>query len=616
MMPRHFVTLAAIAICSFVFQAAAQTTFYVSPKGSDDASGTAEQPFKTLVRAREAVREALSSGQLDVDVVLRPGVYTLQKTLAFGPKDSASEGHRVTYKAEKPGSVIISGGRRVQGWREVKPGLYCASAKVKDMRQLFVNGKRAIRARGDCPEGVERFGALDYIDGAAGYVFPDGAMADWRNPGDIELGEYSSWAHMLVKVEGITRNAEGKAMVHMKQPWFFLASFKEGRAFDMPSYIENAFELLDEPGEFYFDRADSTLYYMPRDGEDMATAKVIVPMLETLVRVEGSVDAPVRGLTFEGITFAEATWLQPNRIGHIDVQANFTFDESNVFARDTCVVNLHNEYLKSPANVVLHAAVDCLFERCTFTRLGGAGLDIECGSRNNAVRGCRFFDISGSAVQVGDVLRNDHHPDDPRLIVKDNRIENNYIHHIGAEYQDSVGVFAGYTDGTVIAHNVMCDLPYSAVSVGWGWGEPDSGGGGYSIPFKYEQPTPCQNNRIEFNDICRVMLARDDGGGIYTLSNQPGTVIRSNEIHDNGPGGPGGIYLDEGSGFIEITNNLVYNVAGPMNYNNKVQNRIETIKEQDNFFDVQPDDPKAPKHVLKDAGIESEYAGLLEDGEK
>ena len=167
------------------------------------------------------------------------------------------------------------------------------------------------------------------------------------------------------------------------------------------------------------------------------------------------------------------------------------------------------------------------------------------------------------------MLKDDHHPDDPRKIVKNNAVVNCYIHDCGVEYWGSVGVFAGYTEGTVIAHNEITGLPYSGISVGWGWGEEDAGGGNpaYEQPFKYDTPTPAKNNRIEYNHIHGVMGKTLDGAGIYTLGNMPGTVIRGNHIHDStGAGkadrGPiAGIYLDEGSGFIEITGNVVYNVT-------------------------------------------------------
>ena len=213
------------------------------------------------------------------------------------------------------------------------------------------------------------------------------------------------------------------------------------------------------------------------------------------------------------------------------------------------------------------------------------------------------------------MLKDDHHPDDPRMVVKNNTVMNNFIHDCCVEYMGGVGVFAGYTDGTVIGHNEICRLPYSGISVGWGWGEEDAGGGAesYYMPFKYDTPTPAGNNRMESNHIHQVMNPLQDGGGIYTLGNMAGTVIRGNHIHDN-PGVPGGIYLDEGSGFIEITGNVVYNVRTPMNYNNRNQNRIATCNEHDNYFGTGADRGTSPeaKKIVDQAGLMPEYRDLLQ----
>ena len=330
----------------------------------------------------------------------------------------------------------------------------------------------------------------------------------------------------------------------------------------------------------------------------------------------GTLDQPVQHIRFEGITFRHGSWLRPSKIGHCDVQANFIFDSDrkDSFKRPTAwephlpvLNNVDNENLKSPANVVCHAAKSIRFERCTFNQLGGAGLDIECGSQGNVVSGCHFYDISGSAVQIGNVLKDDHHPDDPRKIVKNNSVVNCYIHDCCLDYMGGVGVFGGYTEGTAIAHNEICRMPYSGISLGWGWGEQDVGGGAYQQPFIHDKPTPAKNNRIEYNHIHHVMRPMDDGGGVYTLGNQPGTVVRGNHIHDNYEL-RGGIYLDEGSGFIEITGNLVYNVGKPMVYNNGPQGRQGTCKEHDNFFGGKPDQARP---VVDKAGLEAEYRDLL-----
>jgi hypothetical protein len=127
------------------------------------------------------------------------------------------------------------------------------------------------------------------------------------------------------------------------------------------------------------------------------------------------------------------------------------------------------------------------------------------------------------------------------------------------------------------------------------------------MPFRYAKPTPAGANRIERNHIHHVMLRRDDGGAVYMLGNQPGTVIRENHLHDAGPGGPGGIYLDEGSGFIEIAGNCIYRVARPFNCNNRAQERIDTCFEHDNFFDVLPESSAAAAAVARAAGPEPRY---------
>jgi len=585
--------------------------FYVSPLGDDANPGTRAAPFKTVQKARETVRGLVRDMDADIVVYLEDGTHVLSVPLSLCNMDSGQNGHTVVYRAVAGAQPVLGGGVQVTSWQPDGHGRWKARATFADTRQLYVNGIRARRARGPFPGGAERYGDLTFIDGDAGYVLPGHVeMAQWRNQGDIEFGYLSSWSHMICKVKTITHEDTG-VRIAMQQPNYFLAARKEGRQAEIPDYIENALEVLDEPGEWYLDKPARTLYYIPRQGEDMATAVVVAPVLETLLEVAGTLDWPVHDVRFEGITFADATWLRPNSHGHPDVQANFLIIPTNMSYRLGTVHNVHNENIRMAANVVLSRAHDVAFERCTFTRLGGAGLDILLGCHDNVVNGCHFHDVSGSAIQVGGVGRDDHHPTDPRMVVKDNRVSNCYIHHIGVEYEDSVAVFAGYTDGTVIAHNEIAHLPYTGISVGWGWGEEDAGGGAYEgVPYKYATPTPAGNNRIEYNHIHHVMRSRNDGGGVYTLSNQPGTVIRGNHIHDN-TNSPGGIYLDEGSGYIEVTGNCVYNVHRAMNYNNRAQDRTETCNEHDNFFDVGPGEETFPEKAIGAAGLEAAYADLL-----
>jgi hypothetical protein len=558
--------------------AVAPRALHVSPAGSDDNPGTAERPFSSVAKARDAVRDLNHDMKDDIIVTVHGGTYPVSETIVFDYRDGGTNGHSIIYRAASGEAPIISGGRRIRGWERADGGeRWRAKCAIPNFRQLWVGGRRAPRASGAPPDGIA-------LHGDDGYTVPSAGMASWRNPTDIELCYAVVWAHTRCKVSRIV--AEGDhAVITMLQPWFAMARAKEGVHVELPSSIENALELLDEPGEWYLDRAEGAVYYMPRSGEDMSAVEVIAPAVEKLIELRGTLEQPVRNIRFEGITFAHAGWLRPSEIGHVDVQANFILriDEKKLF-RENFWTAVHNEHIKSPSNIVCRAAERVHFERCTFTKLGSGGIDIEFGSHDNVIDGCEFSDMAGTAIQIGDVLKDDHHPDDPRKIVKGNRITNNTIHDVCVEYRGGVGIFGGYTEATVIAHNDIHDLPYSGISLGWGWGEEDAGGGAehYYQPFRYETPTPAKDNRIEYNHIHKVMQAGEDGGAIYTLGNQPGTVIRGNHIHDN-RGGPGGIYLDEGSGYIEVTGNLIYRVQNPLNFNNRAQNRIDTCTVRDNF---------------------------------
>jgi hypothetical protein len=602
--------------------AAVQATFHVAPNGSDNNPGTETQPFATLEKARQTVRTANKNMTGDIVVVLRGGVYRIENPVAFDADDSGSGGHNVIYRAQTGETPVLSGGKPVTDWQANEKGRWKAPAPLDDFRQLYVGGKRAVRARGKMPAGLE-------LTGNDGYKTTDVGMADWKNPDDVEFCYVISWTHTRCKVKSIKRDGD-HAVITMLQPFFRLAKEKEGvnvgttfnPAHDT-MYVENALELLDEPGEWYLDRKAKTVYYLPRPGEDMTKVEVIAPAVEQLVVLRGTLDRPVENVQFQGLTFAHATWLLPSKMGLADTQSNFVTDWNREVAKRKqgsleALFTVHNEYIKSPSNIICHAAKSIRFDRCTFTKLGSGGVDFECGAQNNAVVGCRFYDLAGTAVQIGDVLQNDHHPDDPRKIVKNNRVENCYIHDCCLDYMDGCAVFAGYTDGTVIAHNEITRLPSTAISVGWGWGEEDAGGGNpdYYEPYLYATPTPCKNNRIEANHIHHVLTTLDDGGSIYTLGNQPGTIIRGNYVHDNPypararEAGGRGIYCDEGSGFIEITGNLVLRSPhSGMFYNNKVQDRNKTCKEHDNYFDQEP---PAAKPIAEKAGLESGYRDLLE----
>ena len=565
----------------------AVSTFWIAPDGSDANVGNVERPFATLERARDAAREVMrETDAAGVIVYLRGGRYELAQTVYFDTQD-----HDLTFAAAPGEHPILSGGRIVTGWTPAGEN-FVAPVDLGDFRQLWIDGALAPRARGVVPPGLVLAGDFDRIDGVAGYSAP--AFPAFADPSALEFGYTLTWSHKLCGVAAVRGS-----QIDMDQPCFYLATHELGSPVELPTYIENALELVDEPNEWYFDRTAKLVHVRA----DVRTAEVIVPALERLIEVRDA-----ENLRFEGITFADASWLRPSMYGHPDVQAGFVMDARDpstlVPYGDTgLVINLYWAYWKTPGAIAVTGSRDITFHRCTFTRLGGAGLDVERAARGTTIRGNRFVDIAASAVQIGDVLPDDHHPPSPDQILRDTRVTDNVIQRAGLQYEDSVGIFVGYTANTVVAHNDISDLPYSGISMGWGWGDLDAGGNPlHTVPWRYDTPTSSRDNRIANNAIYDVMKRRVDGGGVYTTGALPGTVIANNHVRRS-IGWFGGVYLDQGSAHIEVVGNSVFDVPDPYYTDNVAPDTLATNHEHDNFFG---------EDVDVGAGLTTEYRDLLD----
>ena len=149
------------------------------------------------------------------------------------------------------------------------------------------------------------------------------------------------------------------------------------------------------------------------------------------------------------------------------------------------------------------------------------------------------------------------------------------------EYKDNGAILSTYVDSALILHNDIADVPYDAISIGWGWGLNDVGGnpiyrtaerGYYDHPANliYDTPTLHRNVVVAYNRIHRAKTLFEDGGAIYNLSAAPGSVIAENYISDI----PGKIalYLDEGSKGVTVRDNVV-DGAGKWLNDNTVKDR-------------------------------------------
>ena len=529
-----FVTVVAILL-STVNSALAQTppvNFYISAdSGQDTNPGSLDLPFKTLKKAQDTLRTLNKTMSEDITVYLRGGRYELTETLALDTQDSGMNGHTIIYKNYLDETALISGGRLIHGWQK-EGNLWKVDVGTEaKTRELYVNNQPAIRARNDQ-------GLPDVVKTETGYTTTDTSMQNWRNPSAIEIVGRHYWKLFRCGIQSIKDTT-----ITIQQPCWNRSQLNKDISLDNPSWLENAYELLDSPGEWYLDNRSGWLYYLPRPNEDMSTATVVLPRLETLIQGLGTPEAPIHHIKFEGLMFAEATWLRPSTSdGFPPAQAAIFFTGSKI-PNWSSNSDIMANAAQIPGHVNFKFAKDITFTLNTFTRLGATGLNISDGSQDNVITGNHFYNIGSNAISVGDIIN--PNTSDVRLITKNIKVSNNYIHNIANQYEGSVGIEVGYTENVLIQHNQLSNLPYSGISIGWGWGVPD--------------PTVAKNNTIQANLIDHPMSTLSDGGGIYSLGAQPGNIISENIITNQSSDKGAALYLDNRSRYITVVNNVIFN---------------------------------------------------------
>lgn len=532
----------AVALPGTAAAAPAAKTYFAAPDGRGTAC-SAERPCD-LAGARAKVRQVLAEDMArDITVLLATGRY--REPLELGAEDSGRDGHTVTWSAAPGATPVFDGGVPITGWRPAGDGRFVAG--VPDgvtPRQLFVDGVRAVRARGDACAPAVCDATKDGMTGALAT-----GIAGWARPADATAVFRIRWRNYQCRITGVDGD-----VVRFAQPcWANSASGtnRTGPAWDTTtvdssrydgvSYFENAPELLDEPGEFVWNPADRTVTYLPRPGEDLRD--VVTPARETLVRLTGT-----RNVTLAGLTFAHSAYHQPDTDeGYAGTQAGLTLTGAT-----GPVDHAGRYYTKPAAALVVRGGRHVTVTGATITRTGGAGVRFEAGTQDSQVVRSTFADLSSGAVYVGDLEPNPA----PELTGLRNTLAYSTIQHTGVEYTDAVGIWAGYEAELTVDHNTLTNLPYSGISVGWGWNQPEA-----------RNPV-LRDNRITNNRVVDAMMTRfdqHDGGAIYTQGPQPGTVVSGNYLNRSAYGNTerdgNGVYLDEQSSHIRVERNVITRVG-------------------------------------------------------
>lgn len=543
-----------------------------APCGDDAQNGTAAAPFATIDRARAAVRHDLAASEQHGDIVVEiaAGNYELAAPIRFAPEDSGRNGHDVVYRAAPGAKVILSGGRRVTGWqRDDASGAFTAAVGPSaDFRQLWIDGRRAIRARTPNAGRMLKLADEKQTDG---FDLPRDLISGVTlRPNEVEVSVLIAWMHKRLRIACVADASRPEFLraVIAEPEWDAVTKQPQGdRVYHGRSYwLENAPEFLDAPGEFFLDRTRGVVRYLPRDDEDVPHADVVRPELENLIVLDGRLDAPVQHLRFEGLTFAYTGWTRPNRAGFVDVQANSLVPADVASAVDAqCRHNQRKD--RVPAAFQAFTADRIVIRGCRFARLGGTGVMFTHGGDDNVIEGNSFVDLAASGIELGeDAAR----PNSPRLFPRRNRIANNFLAHIGEDYFGSVAILGYYTDASVITHNEIVNVPYTGISHGWGWGNPAA-------------PADSRANVITHNVVSNYMRRLDDGGGIYTTDAMPGSEIARNIVaHMRPPDAHtkagGALYLDQFTSGVHAHHNVVTNaIRWLFIWNPNIQhNRVET----------------------------------------
>ncbi|MBX3738796.1 MAG: right-handed parallel beta-helix repeat-containing protein [Candidatus Didemnitutus sp.] len=592
-----------------------------APRGDDAHDGTSAAPFATVERARQAVRRDLGARKQTGDIVVEiaAGTYELSEPIRFAPEDSGRDGHAVVYRAAPGAEVILSGGRHVSGWQRDGAGGFSADVGLQiDFRQLWIDGRRAVRARTPNAGQMLKLAGEKQADG---FDLPRGLFSGVTvRPNEVEMSVPIAWMHKRLRIARVVdRGSPDSLRAVMAEPeWDAVTKQPQGdRVYLGRSYwLENAPEFLDAPGEFYLDRARGIVRYLPRDDEDVARAEIVRPKLESLIVLAGRLDAPVQHLRFEGLTFAYTGWTRPNRAGFVDVQANSLVPADPTAAVDTQY--RHNQRKdRVPAAFQAFTADHIVIRGCRFARLGGTGVMFTHGGDDNVIEGNSFFDLAAGGIEIGeDAAR----PNSPRLFPRRNRIANNFLAHIGEDYFGSVAILGYYTDASAIAHNEIVNVPYTGISQGWGWGTPPA-------------PADSRANVMAHNLVSNYMRRLDDGGGIYTTDALPGSEITGNILEhmrppDRRTKAGGALYLDQFTSGVRAHDNVVTDAVrwlfiwNPNIQHNRVErNFADTAAWRNDGKDnvVEPaallparDTPPDVQAIRAAAGIEPAFANARE----
>jgi hypothetical protein len=550
--------------------------YYVALEGDDANPGTHEEPFSSLTRARDLITG--SQRNIAITVWVRGGTYYLDQPLKFGSQDSGTEKSRITYSAFPGEQVTISGGIKLDcDWQPYRDGIMmCQLPLVESSNfsfdQLFVNGKRQVRARypnfdpsdtknysgyiraaGALPDDIQYHNPdsnedMSFSSGAPRGVFFDPStfsIKRWEKPEEAIIHIYQAmyWGNLQWRIADIDWDQNviwfGHGGQQMGAKWHEDPCRVDERSF---FYVENVFGELDAPGEWYLDTETGTLYYWPPADVNLESAVVEVPVLQRLIEFVGTQNQPVEHITLKGFRFAHtrATFLE-------------TYE----------VPSLSDWAIHRGGAVNFQGAHNCAIQDSFFDAVGGNAIFMNEHNRGNQVTGCKITESGDSAICfVGSLERT---VGTQRNFPYECSAINNLIHDCGIFGKQIAGVYISRAKRIRVAHNEIYNMPRAGICIG------DGTWGGHLIENNYIYET-CREtgDHGPFNSWGRdkywclsqshmpYTAHRSHDAGLVKIDAMEPVIMRHNFFKETSGWG---LDLDDGASNYEIYNNLCVGVS-------------------------------------------------------
>ncbi len=452
--------------------------FYVNPEtGDDNNDGESENAaFRTIERARDAVRSVNDNMTGDIYVYLAGGTYNIDETIVFTAEDSGTNGYRVYYKAMDGETPIVSGGRKIEGWERVEgKGYFVADMKSSDgfdtfIRQIYVNDERAVRASSGWFKGTD-FKRDALTNKPIGLIVDSALLKDYQDTTDLRLWKAKGFKMDEYRIYNLEDNGDGTTTLYCYSEEDGLFSWREGGLHFAPDddwMITNAFEELNNPGEWWRDTVNEKVYYYPYSDQSVENIEVYATVMKSdqLVRVEGTTSDKVENIVIDGITFLYSNWMYP-----ADYAIGGSQSEA-LWGQYGAVEDISYGY-EVPGAVRLNHTNNIEFLNNTLGHMAGCGIHIYNDASNTRIEGNVTYDTTGAGIQVarfgGAYLNDDRietesfEGDNLEGRVRDTLIKNNYISDTGRDFLQATGINIDASLRNTIIHNTVVNCAYMGI---------------------------------------------------------------------------------------------------------------------------------------------------------